>query len=152
MYRRSRLPHRVTSAPRRLTAGKPDTALRPLLLTLHLSIAGPLLCAAAWPVPARAEADAAQTRRYDIAAGPLTTVLNRFAQEAGVLLSAPGGLTAGKASAGLRGTYGVEAGLATLLSGQGLEAVRQTNGAYLLRALPAATSGSILALRATPGP
>lgn len=142
MYRRSRLPHRVTSAPRRLTAGKPDTTLRPLLLTLHLSIAGPLLCAAAWPVPARAEADAAQTRRYDIAAGPLTTVLNRFAQEAGVLLSAPGGLTAGKASAGLRGTYGVEAGLATLLSGQGLEAVRQTNGAYLLRALPAAASGS----------
>ncbi len=135
-----------TSAPlalSRRSSGSPEAALRPAMLAAHLCMIGPVLGALAWPAQGWAQpAEAGQVRSYDIPAGSLNAVLNRFAEEAGVLLSAPGNLTAGKTSAGLRGDYGVQAGLAALLAGKGLEAVRQSNGAYALRAVPAPASGA----------
>ena len=88
----------------RRSSGSPEAALRPAMLAVHLCMIGPVLGALAWPAQGWAQpAEAGQVRSYDIPAGSLNAVLNRFAEEAGVLLSAPGNLTAGKTSAGLRG-------------------------------------------------
>lgn len=143
MFRRrfSRTP--APLAQSRRSSRSPEAPLRPAMLAVHLCMIGPVLGALAWPAQGWAQpAEAGQVRSYDIPAGSLNAVLNRFAEEAGVLLSAPGNLTAGKTSAGLRGDYGVQAGLAALLAGKGLEAVRQSNGAYALRAVPAPASGA----------
>lgn len=71
--------------------------------------------------------------RYDIPAGTLDQVLNRFAAQAGILLAIDGTLTAGKSSAGLSGDYGLQDGFRTILISSGLEAVAQPSGGYSLR-------------------
>ncbi|MDQ8022017.1 MAG: TonB-dependent receptor [Moraxellaceae bacterium] len=116
----------------------PDGALRPMVLAVHLATVGVVLAAAGWAPDAQAQATAEQARRFSIPAGTLTLALNRFAEEAGVFLSAPAELTQGKSSAGLSGSYTVEQGFGELLRGQGLQAVRQANGSYVLRPAPAA--------------
>ncbi|MGB6102961.1 MAG: TonB-dependent siderophore receptor [Pusillimonas sp.] len=90
--------------------------------------------------PAGAQAQATQ-RSYDIPAGPLGTVLNQFAQAAGVELSSASVLTQGKHSPGLRGSFSVQEGFMRIVQGQGLQVIRGGNGAYSLRALPAASEG-----------
>ncbi|ALZ10882.1 TonB-dependent siderophore receptor [Pseudomonas aeruginosa] len=90
------------------------------------------------------------SRTYDIPAGAMSEVLNRFGHEANLMLSYPAEQVAGLRSPGLRGNYSVDAGLAMLLSGSGLQAVRLSNGSYTLQSagqdgltLPASTiSGS----------
>ncbi|WP_231755228.1 TonB-dependent siderophore receptor [Bordetella sp. N] len=77
-------------------------------------------------------------RRFDIAAGPLAQVISQYASAAGVALSFDGAQTRGLTSAGVHGAYSVDAGFAAALAGSGLEAVRGAQGAYTLRALPAA--------------
>ncbi|MCJ9710230.1 TonB-dependent receptor plug domain-containing protein, partial [Bordetella hinzii] len=105
-----------------------------------LSAALALALASTLPLPrdvqAAEPAAAAQLRRYDIAAGSLDQVLNRYAQDAGVMLTIDGALTAGRQSAGLRGSYGLADGFAAILSGSGLAAVPQGAG-YVLRRAPA---------------
>ncbi|CAM4405045.1 TonB-dependent siderophore receptor [Bordetella pseudohinzii] len=88
------------------------------------------------PRDAQAAEAAAQLRRYDIAAGPMDQVLNRYAQDAGVMLAVDGALTAGRQSAGLRGSYGLAEGFAAILSGSGL-AARPQGAGYVLRRAPA---------------
>lgn len=122
---------------------------------LNLSVRHALFASllAAGPLPLLPAAQAqpvadAQARAYAIPAGALDQALNRFAREAGILLSADGQLTAGKRSPGLEGRYGVEDGLARLLAGTGLVTVA-TGDAYVLQAgaadaafqLPATTIG-----------
>ncbi|WP_043235048.1 STN domain-containing protein, partial [Pseudomonas aeruginosa] len=68
------------------------------------------LCASA------AEAAAEQARPYAIPAGQLGDVLNRFAREAGITLSATPAQTGGYSSQGLRGSFTVQQGLARLLA------------------------------------
>lgn len=109
----------------------------------------PLLCllAAFAPLPAGAaqgvpEAPAgvrqpAGTRSYEIGPGPLAEVLNRFAGEAGVLLSFDAGPMQGHRSAGLDGSHTVADGFRQLLAGSGLEAVSTGAGRYALRPLQA---------------
>lgn len=84
-----------------------------------------------------AQAAAAQTARpvarYDIPAGTLDQVLNRYAAQAGILLAIDGTLTAGKTSAGLSGDYGLQDGFRAILANSGLEAVAQSTGGYALR-------------------
>ena len=75
----------------------------------------------------------ASSRQYDIPAGPLGSVLNRFAGEAGVFISADGLLTQGRTSQGVRGNLSVAQGLDQVLKDTGLKAVRQANGTYLLQ-------------------
>ncbi|WP_025131702.1 TonB-dependent siderophore receptor [Pseudomonas sp. PH1b] len=84
------------------------------------------LLAMAPVVPQLALADSRQqdqARQYDIGAGSLDQVLNRFASAAGILLAVDAQLTAGKHSAGLQGRYEVDQGLQQVLRGTGLQAV-----------------------------
>jgi iron complex outermembrane receptor protein len=71
--------------------------------------------------------------RYDIPAGSLDQVLNRFATDSGILISIDGALTAGKRSPGLAGNFNVQEGLARILVGSGLEAVQSGNQQYTLK-------------------
>lgn len=103
---------------------------------------GPLLLAMS-AAPACASE---QTHNYTIPAGGLDQALNRFASEAGILLSVDAQLTAGKRSAGLSGSYSVEDGLARLLAGTGLRALN-SGGNYVVEV--AVDSGSALELGAT---
>lgn len=78
-------------------------------------------------------ASAEQGRSYTILAGNLDQALNRFASEAGILLSVDSRLTAGKQSSGLNGSYSLDEALAVLLAGTGLYAVN-SEGNYSLAA------------------
>ena len=100
-----------------------------LALAVHLALGA--LCIGTGAAVA-APAASAQPRAYDIAPGPLTETLGRFANAAGVALSFDGANTEGHRSPGLQGSYSVDSGFATLLAGSGLQAVRQANGVYLL--------------------
>lgn len=131
----------------------PGRALRPSALALNLAMAGALLAAMGATPAAQAQTVNTPTRRYDIPAGPLNMTLNRYAQEAGVPLSAPGALTQGKTGPGLSGEATVEQGFARLLQGQGLQAVRQADGTYTLQraATPDATT-TLPTVRVTAAP
>ncbi|CAM3837540.1 Secretin/TonB short N-terminal domain-containing protein [Bordetella tumulicola] len=76
---------------------------------------------------------------YDIPAGPLRTVLTRFASESGIFLAGSIDLANGKNSTGLKGSYTVSQGLANVLAGTGLQATPDANKRYILRALPPAS-------------
>ncbi|WP_312994858.1 TonB-dependent siderophore receptor [Achromobacter animicus] len=81
---------------------------------------------------------AAATRHYDIPAGPLSTVLARFASESGVLVAGAGELAQGKQSPGVSGDLDPRAALNALLAGTGLAASPAEGGSYVLhRAAPA---------------
>lgn len=92
-----------------------------------MALAGPLAVVSGW---ANAASQSAQA--FDIAAGPLASALNQFGQSAHILLSYPAQLVEGKNSPGLHGQHAVDSGLAVLLSGTGLQAVREANGNYSL--------------------
>ena len=95
---------------------------------MRLAIAGAFLApAAVYAQPA------APVRAYQIPAGPLSSALARFVGQAGILLAGSTELANGKTSGGLQGSHGIDAALAQLLSGSGLEAVRNTDGSYTLR-------------------
>ncbi|MGO3987335.1 TonB-dependent siderophore receptor [Pseudomonas sp. SAS7] len=113
----------------------PRQALTFALLGASLALLAPLL-----PGTAMAQAANAQ-KTYAISGGPLSTVLGRFANAAGVVLSFDSQLTAGKHSAGLQGTYSVEQGFATLLAGTGLGVAPAQQGAYVL--YPAETGNAV---------
>jgi len=113
----------------------PRHALKFALLGASLTLLEPLL-----PGAALAHA-ASEQKTYAISGGALSSVLGRFANEAGVVLSFDAALTAGKQSAGLKGTYSVEQGFATLLAGTGLTAAAAQQGAYVL--YPADTSNAV---------
>lgn len=104
---------------------------RALALAVHLTAVGwlvtPLLA-----MPAMAQTSQQQARDYEIPAGPLSTVINRFATEAGVFISGASQLGEGRQSPGLSGQYSVEAGLERLLYGTHLGAARQSDGSYRL--------------------
>lgn len=94
-----------------------------------------LLCCLALVVPASQAQQAAGSALQEvvIAAGPLDRVLNIYAAQTGLMLAIDGQLTADKSSPGLSGNYSIEQGLAQLLLGSGLVAVRLDNGAYAIR-------------------
>jgi outer membrane receptor for ferric coprogen and ferric-rhodotorulic acid len=116
------MPHLPATNPFRL-----NLAVRRALFAGLLAASPLLLATAAQAQPATSQ----QARIYAIPAGPLDQILNRFASEAGILLSANAQLTAGKRSQGLNGSYSVDEGLARLLAGTGLRAV-STGGNYAL--------------------
>jgi iron complex outermembrane receptor protein len=105
-------------------------AVRLALFSLTLAPA-PLI--ALMPLQAMAQD---QVIDYQIAPGPLGNNLSQFATAAGVTLSFAAEQTRGIDSPGLQGSYSVEAGLARLLSGSGLQAQRQANGGYVLVTAP----------------
>lgn len=87
-----------------------------------------------------------QAHAYQISPGALGTALSLFATAANVTLSFNAEQTQGMTTPGLSGSYSVDEGLARLLAGSGLQALRQPNGAYVL--VPAA-KGDALQLGAT---
>lgn len=101
--------------------------------------------ALAQPTPA-----SQQARAYGIPAGALEDVLTRFARESGILLSFTPESMAGLRSPGLQGTHTVSGGLDVLLSGQGLQALAQPNGTYLVRKSAALTPTGAAAIPAAP--
>ncbi|TBU76152.1 TonB-dependent siderophore receptor [Phytopseudomonas daroniae] len=84
---------------------------------------------------------AQQPAHYQIEAGSLTQALNRFAAEAGVTLQFAPELTRGLSAPGLHGQFSIEEGLAALLAGSGLRALRHGDGIYVLS--PRAESGAL---------
>ncbi|OZI68023.1 TonB-dependent siderophore receptor [Bordetella genomosp. 1] len=115
----------------RLNAFSTPRRVRFAPLTLAVALA---LGAGAPPALAQTPAAQAQVRQFDIPAGPLSQVLNRYSAEAGLFVSAHGDLTGGRQSPGVRGAYAPEAGLAALLAGTGLYAQRLADGGFVLRA------------------
>lgn len=73
-----------------------------------------------------------------IPAGTLDQVLRAWMLASGALLTADGRLTHGVDSPGLADISAPERDLPRMLAGTGLEAVRQPDGSYLLRAMPVA--------------
>lgn len=112
-----------------------------------------LTAAPAWaqsPAPAASlPAHAAAARSYDIAPGPLSPALSRFAGQSGITLSADPALTAGLQTTGLRGSFGVLDGFAQLLQGTGLAAAQAGDKTFVLRRLSAAQAQSAAASAAT---
>ena len=102
---------------------------------LPCCLAATLLAAPA--MYAMAAAAEGAPRSFRIAAAPLGQALRQFAGQAGILLSAEGGLTQGKRSAGLHATVSTSQGLQQLLAGTGLVAVQLPDGSYILRLAPA---------------
>lgn len=115
-----------------------------------LPLAAALVAASLASAPACARA-----ARYDIPAGSLDQVLNAYARQAGVTLSADSALTADRQSNGLHGSYGLEEGFAALLARHGL-AIRPGSqaGAYVVQPAPAAELPAIPvnATRGVPNP
>jgi len=109
-----------------LRAFKPKNTLKLAVLGASLAWLEPVLLGGAY-----AQAASVQ-KSYAIAPGPLGAVLGRFANEAGIVLSFQAGLTDGKQSAGLNGSYSVEQGFATLLAGSDLIAAPGAQGVYVL--------------------
>lgn len=100
-------------------------AVRLALLGLSLaSLSGLTLI----PTPALAQNQTA----YQVAPGPLGKALTQFGVQAGVTLSFNTEQTRRLSTAGLKGSYSVEEGLARLLANSGLQAQRQGNGGYVL--------------------
>lgn len=80
-----------------------------------------------------------------IPAGSLDQVLRSYMLASGALLSADGRLTLGVASPGLDALSAPERDLPRILAGTGLEAARQPDGSYLLRASAPASAASLSA-------
>ena len=134
-------------SPHHARAYIPERSIRrPLTLALRLALAGPMLAGNWWSATVQAQASDTMpateqnrsagegSHRYDIAAGPLSTVLTQFSAEAGILLVGATDLAQGKNSPGVRGTFRAQAALDALLAGTGLEAVRNAQGQYVLQA------------------
>lgn len=113
-------------------------SLKPGQIALRLALACSSMSLLAANVHAESVQQAqvhAQAQVYDIAAGPLTAVLNKFAQSADVVLSFDPKLTSGKTSAGLKGRYALKQGFDTLLQNSGLQAVPAADGAYTIKVI-----------------
>ena len=118
------------------------TSYKPLALAIHLIVAS----AAGVAYASTALAQSAAVQSYDIPAGPLSSALNRFAQQAGVAIIFQSSDLEGLSTPGLHGAYNEQGGFEALLRGSGYTAVKSANG-YMLDALPAA--GGALELGAT---
>ncbi len=113
---------------------------RPAAAVSQACLAG--LLAATLPPAAQAQAGASgqdsaqqgQVRHYDIPAGALGDVLAQYARQSGILLASPPGLVQGRRSAGVRGAHDPHSALSDILGGTGLDAVRDAQGTYQLRA------------------
>ncbi|MGU9857415.1 TonB-dependent siderophore receptor [Pseudomonas sp. LF245] len=108
---------------------------------LALALQGILLASVA------VQAAQAESRHYELAAGPLEESLNSFAQSAGITLPFDPALVQGKRAPALRGDYDVHEGLSRLLDDSGLSVMRSASGNYLL--VPRGGDSGALELGAT---
>ncbi len=122
-------------------AGNPDMTLLSysrrglaalLLLTIFINVVGSTFN----PASAADNAAPSALRQYNIPPGPLTEVLNLFAEQAGIFFSGDAKLTQGHNSPGLQGQYSEQDAMAKLLQGSGLHAEQDASGSYILQSLP----------------
>ena len=73
-------------------------------------------------------------QHYDISGGPLSQVLNRFADQAGVALSFDAARLGQRRSEGLKGRFTVDQGFSRLLDGSGQIAREKSAGNYVIEA------------------
>lgn len=137
--------------PRPRFPGRPHVFSMPHVLGMFLSvpfaarISTPLLFALVGLVlglvflagPASAQINSIENKRFDIPAGKLEDALTLFARQAGITLTFAPDPVEGKLTGGLRGSYGVHEGLEVLLTGSGLDVVKQGDGTYVLEVGPA---------------
>lgn len=104
-----------------------------------------LMIAAAGGIAGAPAAEAAPTR-IDVPAGRLADALNSLAAQTGLQIGYDSGLTAGRSTQGLSGTYEPEAALDLLIAGAGLTARPAGGGAVTLVAAPAAAEAGPIQL------
>ncbi|RKP53278.1 TonB-dependent siderophore receptor [Pararobbsia silviterrae] len=119
---------------------------RPLAFAVAAALCGAGLLAA-YPATTYAQTAANQAapateQTFDIPAGPLAPALRTLASSFNVLLTFTPDQTEGKRTAGIKGRYAPQAALEALLAGSGLEAVRLSNGGYVLKAKPVGSNAS----------
>lgn len=89
---------------------------KPLTLVIHMAI----VSTASVLSPAYAQAQSSMAvQTYDIPAGPLSSAINRFAQQAGVAIIVPSNTLQNLTTPGLHGTYSEQGGFEALLRGTG---------------------------------
>ncbi|WP_347905839.1 TonB-dependent siderophore receptor [Pseudomonas purpurea] len=113
-------------------------ALRPLALALPAALLSLAPTIAQAQEQTGSQQASSSKRHYSIAPGPLVSVLNRYAEQAGIFLAGHNDLASGKRSPGLEGTFSEQEALQRLLQGTGLQAQPQANGGYVLHAAPQA--------------
>ena len=130
-------------------------SLPPILLHSTLALAIARMSGATWlgmsllAVTPSVMAQSNSVHTFNIPAGPLEGALNRFGKETGILLSFSPETTSGLRSPGLRGTFNVQEGLATVLSGTGVQALPQPNGNILLRRQPVTSTPEMTSATST---
>ncbi|MCA1324693.1 TonB-dependent receptor [Herbaspirillum sp. alder98] len=120
-----------------------------LAIVIHLALGSLVTLGAVMPSTdayAQVAASAPAMYRFDVPAGPLAGALNRLADQANVLLGAPGALTGGKASPGVQGALTLEAAFQAVLAGSGLQAVRQADGSWSVREAASGVQGNLPAV------
>lgn len=118
------------------STGRPHTLLAQALQ--GVALAG--LLTAVPPAMSSAMAAQATVQHYAIPAGTLEDSLNRFAQTAGITLTFDPQVVAGMRANALEGDYSTSVGLATLLTGSGLNAAQNENGHWYLSAQASGTT------------
>ncbi|PIF26435.1 iron complex outermembrane receptor protein [Acidovorax sp. 56] len=132
-------------------AAHPHFALHPMARAARIAalsaaaLLTPLAYAQGTATSAEATGVPAAAKAFAIEAGPLAQVLAQYAHAAGVTLAFDAAQLGGARSGGLQGSYGVDAGFAKALEGTGWRAVREGNGAYVLRGTAAPTQKAALA-------
>lgn len=133
----TRLQHTHQPHPDRFLRLGPDAATPSLLgLAIRAALISTTLSVCAVPLHALAAESSVMVnpaRSYSIPPGPLGDVLNQFARQAGIMLSATPEQTSGLRSPGLQGNYSTNQALAILLGSSGLQAVSQDGSSYVLR-------------------
>lgn len=116
---------------------------------LELAGAGAVLIGLAGPAAAQSD-----SRRFDIAPGPLGHVAAMIGAQAGVTIGVADPMLALRPSPGVRGTFGVETALARALHGTGARAAAIDGRTYRIVAVPprqrASPSASPIVRRAPP--
>ena len=115
--------------------------LRSSLLALCLGLTAPAWSQSSATDPAKIN--------LHIVAQPLDKALTELAAKTGLLVGADSSLLAGKQAPALDGSYTPPAALRKLLEGSGLEAVPGSNGSYMLRRIPVASSAMLPEVRVT---
>lgn len=115
-------------------SSSPVPQRHPLNVALRSAILG--LVVSSYALPALAQSSNAETRNqvqhWNIAAGPLTPALDRFAREAGISLSFDAASVTNHATAGVNGTFDTATALSSLLQGTELQIEQRGPNAYLL--------------------
>lgn len=121
---------------RKRAVGATLPTMTPLAHAILWVAAGALLYLPQHHAHAQTTASTQSEVSFEIPAGTLDQVLSRFGRQAGVQIAVDGAVTTGIKSQGVQGRFSAARALDILLTGTGLEAVRDAQGEYTLHKLP----------------